>query len=203
MEEIDLPVLNNSSSDNTDDNIRKKRAINNWELSGTFESKEDALKIITDEKIWRIEKSNVFTNAGIQSFYYCHAVSQRSVEKCPAKIYLLFSATANKYCLYRNNKEHVHESEGQIPAALRNTARLDILDKVKEYLQLGCSPRAISNKIRNDEGIEIKPTHGQVRTLNYLLTFVVILFNIIKIEELITNIKTHFTDTLHYFVGQS
>lgn len=183
MDEVALPTLDDSSG-GIEENPAKKRASNIWTMEKGFNNKSDAQTSIINEKVWRISKSNVTTSVGIQTFYDCEMKSKSS---CPAKIYLLFSVTNNTYYLYRNGKDHVHETEQEAPTKLRHTARLDILDKVKEYLRLGCAPRTISAKIREDETIEKKPTHGQVsllfclfakihcNALNYFLTNTVLL----------------------------
>lgn len=69
--------------------------------------------------------------------------------------------------IYKNTSDHVHDDELQV-ASLRPTVRSDLLEKVKSLLQLGAFPKIISDQIRNDADIEVKPTNGQV---SYCLIF--------------------------------
>lgn len=159
----DLPVFGDEVSEEPPS---KKRITNCWHIEESFENKQFAIAFIEAEEIWAIRKSNVSVKNGFQTFYSCNKVSvKKSMNECPAKIYLLHSVDDGKYYLYRNNFDHIHDADGQVKAVPKKIARLDILEKVKEYVHSGLKPRAISDRIRRDAEIEIKPIHAQVLIL--------------------------------------
>lgn len=165
MEEINLPVYKDASDIENEPPAKKKRVSNVWQETETFPDKNSASEFINAEKNWCIRKSNVTVHAGLQTFYYCNKIKS-SAEECPAKIYLLASVSDGQFHLFRNNKEHIHRAED---LAAKRTARLDIMDRVKDCLARDCKPRAISNEIRRNEEVVVKPTNNQVIGILYML----------------------------------
>lgn len=151
--------VNNDSSDGE----RKKRAVGLWVFDREFDSSaENRQKYIENENVWRKKRSNVPSDIGLKTYYYCTAVSKKkSPEECPAGIYTVDSNIAVKYSVYRNGVDHVHDKDGQILSKKPVTVRIDLMDKVKEYLALNARPRVISEKLRNDQNIE-KPSESQI-----------------------------------------
>lgn len=160
-----LPILDGSESSEDEDGIppRKKRVVGLWTLDREFDTSEQRNQYIDAEEVWRKKRSNVHSEIGLKSYFYCNVISKKkSAAQCPARIYTLDSNTAVKFSVYRNGMDHVHDKDGQIPSKKPEPLRDDLMHKVKEYLDVNAKPRVISHKLRNDENIE-KPSVSQVK----------------------------------------
>lgn len=142
----------------------KKRTVEHFLFEHEFNSADELKRYLEEQEIWKVKQGNCSTSDATKTFYYCNVVSKKKGAACPAKLYSAESNTDAKFRVYRNTAEHIHDKEGQVLAKKPQPLRADLMERVKEYLDMNVKPRAISHQLRKDETI-VTPTPSQVCVL--------------------------------------
>lgn len=160
---------NDSNGDISDEDEppEKKRKVEIWTHQVDFANEDELKQFLKEQNIWKVQKSNIESQAGIKTFYYCNAISKKkSGEICPAKLYSLACVIENEHKIrvFNNSVDHCHDKEGQI--ATKNKVPLSAapIEEIMNYLQMNAKPRYIANKLRQAsiERQEAMPTNNQV-----------------------------------------
>lgn len=147
--------------------------LRDWVIDENFNSVEDQNQFFKREPFWKVDYRSD-SQLGRRTQYYCNAVSKRKQQKCPAEILILAQSKTESNILYRNGREHIHIDK----VLKRKPVDDDVKEKIKTMYLENTKPRQISDKLRKDKNVEIKPTLSQVKCLLYI--HIIHLMNIVN-----------------------
>ena len=85
----------------------KTKTFKNWLIDSNFDSRDEALEWIREEKCWSIVRTTE-NNAGTRVEYRCNKVPSRGVQ-CTSALYLLYNADSMKVTKYVTLEGHNHD----------------------------------------------------------------------------------------------
>lgn len=138
---------------------KRKYDSHDWAEDQVFQTQQEQDEYFTAHPHWKKESTrNGKTGQKIR--YYCNVASRFKGPPCPAKVLLFKPNYMLQNVLYKNDVEHVHEDEGQIPTKKPMDEATG--ERIKELMVLNKQPRIISHILRTDGNIAKKPTISQV-----------------------------------------